>query len=166
MAAGQYGQITAQDPLNNLSSANYYVGYLPSTLSSIYSMIISTGNILGPSTAVTSAQLASTTNSLLSTISTTDGKVNTLSSYLFVDYIPTQSTTQSTLYGQLNSSFQGYVAGTSITQAQLFSTTTGVLDTVSTTSNALSTFTVQQVSSLSNYVGNTFTSLSSFSNLA
>ncbi len=90
LASSSNGYMTAQNPLFVISSIDSYVAYLPSTISSLTASIISTGNVLVPTAPVNGSQLASTTNSLLSTISTTDGKVNSLSTYLFSTFFPTK----------------------------------------------------------------------------
>lgn len=133
LASGSNGYMSAQNPLLVISSIDSYVAFLPSTISTLNANIISTGNIYLPSTQVNGAQLISTTNSLLSTISTTDGNLNNLSTYLFSTFFPQEASSLSTTISELYST----ITSTNVSPAQLNSTSEYFLSSISTTNGYL-----------------------------
>jgi hypothetical protein len=136
MAVASSGQVIGQDILRILDT--YGVGYLPSTFSTIDGEINSVSQTL-LSGVVTANQLTSSQNFLLSNICSVQSNVNVLSSYILATVLPSSFTSYNNSITSLNSSFQGYVAGASVTPANLFSTTAGILSTTNTQFSSMST---------------------------
>ena len=163
LAIGPNGQMVASNTLYNLST--YGVGYLPSTLSSLNGEIISIGNLVLAG-GVIPAQLISVQTALQSSISSTQGSVDTLSSYILLNVIPSTTSTFDSQISSLNSSFQGYVGGTSVTPVQLQSTYTASVDYTNSQISTLSTNTQNQIIALSNYFNVSSATVTQFSSLA
>ena len=163
LAIGPNGQMVASNTLYNLST--YGVGYLPSTLSSLEGEIVSVGNIVLAG-GVTPAQLISVQTALQSSISSTQGSVDTLSSYILLNVIPSTTSTFDSQISSLNSSFQGYVGGTSVTPVQLQSTYTASVDYTNSQISTLSTNTQNQINALSNYFDVSSATVTQFSTLS
>jgi hypothetical protein len=162
MAIGPNGQMTASNALYNLST--YGVGYLPSTLSSLNGEIISIGNVVLAG-GVIPAQLISVQTALQSSILSTQVSVNTLSSYVLLNVIPSTVSTFNSYVSSLNSSFEGYVAGTSVTPGQLASTYTAANAYTNGQVSTLSTALGRQICTLSNYFDVSTATLAEFNSL-
>jgi hypothetical protein len=162
MAVGPNGLTTATDTLYNIST--YGVGYLPCTFSTLNGEIISVGNLVLAG-GVTPAQLTSVQTALQSSISTTQGSVDTLSSYVLLDVIPSTVSTFNSYVSSLNSSFAGYVAGTTVTGADLASTYTAATLYTDGQVSTLSTAIGLQICTLSNYFDVSTATLAEFNSL-
>lgn len=163
MAAGQYGQIGAVDTLRNIET--YGVGYLPCTFSTFNGQMLSISSNVA-SSFVNSNQLFSVQNYLISSISSTNADLNAFSSYVVNELVPSTVSGITWVLSSLNSSFQGYVVGTTVTQAQLFSTTSGLIINTGNQISSYSTTTGNTITDLSNFFVGTGVNNVAFSNLS
>ncbi len=163
MAAGQYGQIGAVDTLRNIET--YGVGYLPCTFSTLNGQMLSISSNVA-SSFVNSNQLFSVQNYLIDSISATNADLNAFSSYVVNELLPSTVSGITWTLSSLNSSFLGYVVGTTVTQTQLFSTTDGLILNTGNQISSYSTAVGGTITNLSNYFAANGVDAAAFSNLS